>query len=186
MKKILSLVLLSLPAISFMISFACIADELPTDSLYQVQSSWQTEKGDTVSLKELESRHQIIALVYTHCISICPLIVSDMQKIEKSLTKKELSTTQFTLISLDPKNDTKETKQEFLKEHKLKRWHFLSGTEEDTRELAMLLNVRYRNEGEEIVHSNIISLLDKQGRLIYQRTGNSDLKLLVNKIRSAP
>jgi cytochrome oxidase Cu insertion factor (SCO1/SenC/PrrC family) len=50
----------------------------------------------------------------------------------------------------------------------------------------MLLNVRYRNEGEEIVHSNIISLLDKQGRLIYQRTGNSDLKLLVNKIRSAP
>lgn len=157
--------------------------DLAKDSLYQSETLWQLETGEKVQLEKLSGKIQVVAFVYTHCISMCPVIVMDLQRIQKSLNKKELLKTQFTLISLDPNKDSLETKQAFLQEHKLVGWHFLSSTEQDTRELALLFNIKYRNEGDEIVHSNTISVLDTQGRLIYQRNGSNDLTGVIQIIK---
>lgn len=162
---------------------AVVNADLPKDSLYQSETQWTMETGKTIKLEQLIGRIQVVAFVYTHCISMCPVIVMDLQKIQKTLNKKELQKIQFTLISLDPDKDTTDVKREFLREHKLINWHFLSSNEQDTRELALLFNIRYRSEGDEIVHSNTISLLDNQGRLISQRNGNSDLSSLVKTIK---
>ncbi len=167
-----------------LLSLATRAD-LAKDSLYQTETQWQLETGKTIKLEEFSGKIEIVAFVYTHCTSMCPVIVMDLQRVQKALSKKELQKTQFTLISLDPSKDSSEVRKAFLNEHKLTGWHFLSSTEQDTRELALLFNIKYRNEGDEIVHSNTISLLDAQGRLIYKRNGNDDLTNLIKTIKEA-
>lgn len=178
MKQLLAVIALLLPLAA--------SAELPADSLYHSETHWQSETGQPVKLTEFAGKTQVVAFVYTHCISMCPLIVTDLKKIEKSLARAELNNTEFLLISLDPEKDTPDTKRAFMKEHKLahNKWHFLSGSEADTRELALLFNVRYRNEGNEIIHSNTISLLDAQGRLVYQRNGNEDLSKLTAALKN--
>jgi protein SCO1/2 len=53
-------------------------------------------------------------------------------------------------------------------------WTLLHGHPDDVRELAAVLGVRYKNVGErDIAHSNVISVLNKEGELLYQQEGLS-------------
>lgn len=166
---------------------ALLAAELPTDSLYQSETHWTNSDGQHVMLPSLAGQPQVLAFVYSHCLSMCPVIVADLQRVEKKLDAREQQQIRFTLITLDPERDTPATMAKFLQSHQLPqaRWQFLRGSADDTRELALLFNVKYRREGEEIAHSNTISVLDRQGRLIHQRIGAGGLDEVVTAVRQA-
>lgn len=158
---------------------------LPVDSLYQSETHWQDMNNHSVLLPELQGRVQLVAFVYTHCVSMCPVIVADLQRVEAMLTDAERQQVHFTLVSLDPERDLPETMLAFMNTHTLntERWQFMRGSNDDTRELALLFNIRYRQEGEEIVHSNTISVLDASGRLVHQRLGAGGLDAVLAAIR---
>jgi len=162
-------------------------DSLPTDSLYQSETHWTNSRNEHVMLPMLAGKPQVLAFVYSHCLSMCPVIVADLQRVEQKLSAEERQQVQFTLVTLDPDRDTPETMAKFLNTHKLEpnRWQFLRGSADDTRELALLFNVKYRQEGEEIAHSNTISVLDEQGRLTHQRVGIGGLDEVVQAVRQA-
>lgn len=161
------------------------ATVLPTDSLYQSETRWQDMHGRSLLLPQLKGHVQVVAFVYTHCVSMCPVIVADLQRIEAKLTDAERKQVHFTLVSLDPERDAPETMLAFMQTHSLDtgRWQFMRSNTDDTRELALLFNIRYRQEGEEIVHSNTISVLDASGRLIHQRLGAGGLDAVLAAIR---
>lgn len=160
----------------------------PGDSVYQVTSSWQREDGQQITLAQLAGKTQLVAFVYSHCTSICPVIVEDLKKIEKALDKNTRQKTNFLLITLDPQTDTPTARQAFMKQHKLddKHWHFIASNDADTQELALLLNIRYRREGDEIVHSNVVTVLSGDGRVVFQGAGAKDLAQLVRIISQRP
>ncbi|NQD37903.1 SCO family protein [Permianibacter sp. IMCC34836] len=166
-------------------SAAASSGALPTDSLYHSETHWQDMNNQSVLLPTLQGKVQLVAFVYTHCVSMCPVIVADLQRVEAMLTDTERQQVHFTLISLDPERDLPETMLAFMQTHKLdtEHWQFMRGNDDDTRELAMLFNIRYRQEGEEIVHSNTISVLDGSGRLIHQRLGAGGLDAVMTAIR---
>ena len=164
-----------------------IAADLPADSLYQSETHWTNSQHEHVMLPALAGKPQVLAFVYSHCLSMCPVIVADLQRIEQKLSTEEQQHVRFTLVTLDPDRDTPETMAKFLATHNLEpsRWQFLRGSVDDTRELALLFNVKYRQEGEEIAHSNTISVLDIQGRLTHQRVGIGGLDEVVLAVRNA-
>ncbi len=168
-------------------AMVAMAAELPNDSLYQSETHWTNSHSEPVMLPSLAGKPQVLAFVYSHCLSMCPVIVADLQRVEQKLSSTEQEQVRFTLITLDPDRDSPEIMAKFLSSHNLAepRWQFLRGSADDTRELALLFNVKYRQEGEEIAHSNTISVLDEQGRLVHQRLGAGGLDEVVAAVQRA-
>lgn len=166
-KQIIAILILSI------LSFSLQA-ELPENSLYQINSQWQTQDGEWITLKNLSGKKQIISLVYTHCQHTCPIIIENMRMVEKSIPKDKKDNYAFVLVSLTPKTDTAEVLKAFAQERKLdpKNWTLLRGDENDVRLLAMALETEYKAvENNEVSHSNLISVLDEQGEILYQAKG---------------
>jgi protein SCO1 len=148
------------------------AAELGDMSLYQLESEWQTEDNETIQLADLQGKVQLVAMMYTSCTYTCPRIVADLKRIEAGIDKyKEVG---IVLVTMDPANDTPEKLQEFARENKLdpNRWQLLTSNDESIQELAVLLNMKYKKSPNgDIAHSNIISVLNAQGEIIYQQEG---------------
>ncbi|MBO1520063.1 SCO family protein [Oceanisphaera pacifica] len=146
---------------------------LPGDSIYQLNSQWQDRKGHSLNLPELAGKKQIIALIYTDCITACPVIVADMKSIQDALTPEQQAKLGFVLVSLTPARDTPKIMRHFAKKRVLdEHWTLLSGDDDKVRTLAMALNIQYMGLPDgEVAHSNAITVLDEQGRLQLQQVG---------------
>ena len=139
-------------------------------SLYQVSSQWTNQNGDVQSLGSLAGHVQLVVMTYTMCEFSCPLIVADLKKLQASLSD-EIG---FTLVSIDPERDTPARLRAYAKKMNLRpeQWTLLNGEPDDILELAALLGVRFqRSSGSDFAHSNMISVLDEYGRIIYQQKG---------------
>lgn len=148
---------------------------LPGDSVYQLKSQWQDRHSNKLNLTDLGGKKQIIALIYTDCITACPIIVSDLKAIQDALTPKQQAEIGFVLVSLTPARDTPKIMRHFAKKRGLdEHWTLLSGNDDDVRTLAMALNIQYMGLPDgEVAHSNAITVLDEQGRKQLQQSGMS-------------
>lgn len=155
------------------------------NSIYQLESKWKNSSNQTIFLKSLAGKKQIVALIYTNCSYACPLILNDMKKIESQLKQNDVN---YVLVSIDPKRDTPETLKTFAERNNLdlNKWHLLTGTEEGINELAAVLGFNYqKNSDGNFSHSNIISVLNERGEVAYQHFGlNQDVKDVLNKIKN--
>lgn len=154
-------------------------------SIYQVPLEWHTHLGDTISLKSLEGKIPVIAMVFTHCGYACPRMVADLKNIKQQLPKAAEDEVVFVLISFDTERDNPERLRQYAQEMQLKdNWLLLHGNEEDVRTLSMLLDVQYKKqESGDFAHSNKIILLNKKGEIVEEVDGlGSDPSPILNKI----
>ena len=153
-------------------------------SVYDLTSRWRDQNGASRTLASLRGRPQVIAMIYTHCAATCPLTVVDMKRIERATG----GAAGFVLISLDPDHDTPARLAAFAREHDLspERWTLLAGSDEDVRELAAVLGVRYRRVSPgELAHSNTLSVLDASGAVAMQApalAGDDDIASAVRRL----
>lgn len=147
--------------------------ELSGESVYNLSSSWITQKNEELKLDHFRNKIIVAAMVFTHCESACPRIVADMQRIESSLAKKELQQFTFLLISMDPERDTPARLREFSEEHKLNaNWTLICSNPDATMEIANVLDVKVKKlENGGFDHSNIIHVLDQEGVIIHKQNG---------------
>lgn len=161
------------------------AISLQEDSIYQVNSQWQNRYDKTIKLESLVGKKQIVALMYSHCLTVCPMIVSNIKAIQDTLTPKQQKEIGFVLVSLTPNRDTPKVLNDFaLKRGLDDHWLLLSGNDDDVRVLAMTLNIQYMNMADdEVSHANTITVLDEQGKLQFQQVGlNGGPEALIKKI----
>lgn len=152
--------------------FPLIAKALPGDSLYQLHSKWQTQDGREIELSTLQGHPVILAMAYTNCPSSCPMIVEQMRQIESRLKNKSAAI--FVIASFDAKRDTPAQLKKFAQQRKLdlNHWTLLHGSASAVQELAAALGLKYKEDAQgEFDHSNLISLLDAEGRLRFQQVG---------------
>ncbi len=143
-------------------------------SIYNIQSNWETPEGKKIKLESLKGKVVTLVMIYTSCRTACPKLTQDMKNIEAKVGEKDPNNIQYVLVSIDPKTDTPERMKAFIKNNSLegKQWLFLRGTEQDTRELANVLAVKYKQISPiDFSHSNIISVFSKTGDLAYQKEG---------------
>jgi protein SCO1/2 len=143
------------------------------ESVYNLTSTWTSQKGETFELSHFRDKTVIVAMVFTHCESACPRLVADMKRLESSLTKIELQKISFLLISMDPERDTPSRFREFAADHKLNdNWTLVSSSQEATTEIANVLGVRVKKlEDGGFDHSNVIFVLDAEGVIADQQDG---------------
>jgi protein SCO1/2 len=139
---------------------------LPDASVYHIESSWQDQHGDSVNITELEGEVRLLAFVYTYCEHTCPVIITRIKSIVNALPEEVKRKTIVTLVTLDPERDAVERVKEYMLDQDLddQNWQILVGAADDILTLSALFDVRYKPMGEgDIAHSNVITLVDKQG-----------------------
>ncbi|MBB1138552.1 SCO family protein [Myroides sp. WP-1] len=143
-------------------------------SIYNLPSTWTTQDGKNLELKDLQGQVLVMVMIYTSCKAACPRLVADMRHIEERVTAKNKDKVKYILVSIDPEVDTPERLKAFAKENKMdgNQWIFLRSTETNTREFAATLAVNYKKISPiDFSHSNIISVFNTKGELDYQQEG---------------
>jgi protein SCO1/2 len=159
-------------------------------SLWQLDSTWTNDSGNKVQLSSLRGRVQVLVMFFASCEYACPLLVHEMKQIEAALPETVREKTGFTLISFDPQRDTPSALRTYRQAQDLgtNRWTLLQGKPDDILELAALLGVKYKKDARgQFAHSNLITVLNEDGDIVYQQVGlNQKVELTLKAIeRSA-
>lgn len=143
-------------------------------SIYQLDVPWKDQHGKVRRLREFRGKPVVLAMVYTHCQHVCPRIIGDIRRIRASLTDKTRGQVQLVVVSIDPERDTVQRLADFGKETGLTKqgWVLLRGDGDNVRSLAAVLGVSYRPAGpSDFAHSNVITVLDREGVIAHQQVG---------------
>ena len=149
-------------------------DSLASMSIYQLGSTWRNESDQTVTIDTLIGRPIVLAMIYTSCTYVCPVIVEDMRRIEGELSESEREGVTFALFSFDPERDAPGALAAYRKQRSLgdRGWQLFTGATDDILELAAVLGVKYKKDGHGgYSHSNIITVLDAEGVVKHQQVG---------------
>jgi protein SCO1/2 len=154
---------------------AAPADAAPfsAKSLYQTDVAFTDDAGRAFQLGELRGRPVVLTMFFASCGYACPLLVTDMQAIRAKLPAEIRDQAAFVLVSFDVERDTPAALAAYREQRGLGRdWILLHGNDDAVRELAALLGVKYKPEtGGGFSHSNLITLLNREGEVAYQRNG---------------
>jgi protein SCO1/2 len=163
---------------------------LPGDSIYQLDARFADQHGREFRLRERRGRPQLVAMFYTSCRYVCPLIVDSAKGVEHALDEAERARLQILLISLDPARDDSAALARVAAKRDLDpaRWTLARTGAADVRRLAALLGVRYRALADgEFNHTSELVLLDAEGRRLAStpRLGAVPDPAFVQQVRAA-
>ncbi len=130
--------------------------------------------------------------VFTHCRSSCPRLTAHMKGLQSRLS--DVPKVGFVSVTVDPRNDTPEVIKAYMTKNELdeSNWRFVTGEEEDIRELVVDGFKVGLGEGdsqaagaEEIMHSNYFALVDREARVRgYYRANNDGIADLERDLRA--
>jgi protein SCO1/2 len=142
---------------------------LPQDSVYQLEDSFTAQDGKPFTLASRRGRPQLVAMFYTSCRYVCPLIIDSGLGVDRALTPAERARLQVLLVSLDPARDDVAALASVANKRKLDpaRWTLARTEKPGVRKAASLLGVRYRELADgEFNHTSALVLLDAEGRVL--------------------
>lgn len=160
---LLATLLLALP----LASTAAVA--LPGDSIYRLEDGFTDQVGRDFTLADRRGTPQLVAMFYTSCKYVCPLIVDSAKGVEHALAPDERRRLGVLLISLDPARDDTAALASVAAKRKLDpaRWTLARTEPTSVRRVAALLGVRYRALADgEFNHTSALVLLDGEGRVL--------------------
>jgi protein SCO1/2 len=142
---------------------------LPANSVFQLTDTFTNQDGKDFNLASRRGRPQIVAMFYTSCQMVCPLIIDTARGVDKSLSTAEKTKLQVLFISMDPAVDTPDVLKATIKKRNLDatRWTLARSDDNGVRKIAALLGVRYRRLANgEFNHTSALYLLDADGRIL--------------------
>lgn len=118
-----------------------LADDakLPSDSIYNIQSSWENQNGDSIQLKSFKGQNIIMTMVYTGCAHACPMMIEKIKEIEKAVVQAQVKDSKFVLASFDTVKDTPAQLKKYMEKKKFPK---TAGCSYRPRKIA--LRVSYR------------------------------------------
>ncbi len=150
------------------------ADAAAGRSIYQLGAVWTDDAGRPFKLTELRGRPVVLAMFFTSCGYACPRIVADMTRIRETLPAAVRVQVRFVLVSFDPDRDTVAVLHAYRAQKELPAdgWVLLRGAPDDVRELAAVLGLQYKRDAQGMFqHTNLITVLNREGEIVHQRTG---------------
>lgn len=151
---------------SILVSTSALATD---SSIYDLNGKWKSDSGKSVSLSDFKGKKAVLAMMYTSCKTACPLILKKLRSIESQLLKSKIDAN-FLVVTFDTDTDSTEKLGHFKSHMELnsKTWTLLVGSPNDTRQLSMVLGIKYNRNSKsgEIMHDNKIILLNEQGAIV--------------------
>lgn len=139
------------------------------DSVYALSASLVDQRGRAVGLDLFRGHPVLISMFYATCPDACPLLIADLQRMERELPPRIKADLRIVLVSLDPERDTPDALQALARARRVdeSRWRLLRAPEDTVRDIAALLGVKYRRLPDgSFNHSSVITLLDPDGAIV--------------------
>ncbi len=155
-------------------SESAVADPAAGPSLYELQVPLTTQEGKAAGLDVHRGSPVLLAMFYATCPSACPVLMEDIKRLESRLPPEVRARTRVLLVSLDPAKDEPPILKAAAERHSVDetRWTLARAPDENVRELAAVLGVKYRGRPDgEIDHSSAIYLLDEDGVIVEKSEG---------------
>ena len=141
--------------------------ELPEDVV--MESAF----GGEYSFKDLPPKIRLVEFMYVNCPDVCPTTSLRMNLLRKKLEADGVfgDKVEFISITIDTKRDTKEKLRQYAARFNVTDdnagWHFLRGSEEDTKKITNAFQFMYRDPGTgNFVHTTFTYMLDENNRLL--------------------
>lgn len=150
--------------------FATSAAETPT-SLYNLNIELTDQAGMKRPLDLYRGHPVLIAMFYSDCQNVCPLIFEGVHATEEALPAEVRANVRVLMVSIDSQHDTPEVLARLAMERHAdaQRWTLARASEHDVRQLAAALKIQYRRLPDgEYNHTSIITLLNPEGSVAKQ------------------
>ena len=141
------------------------------DTVYHTISGFSLLNQDSVVVTEsiFKNKIHIANFIFTTCGTICPKMSNEMMRVQHAFEKD----TDVVIVSytVDPEHDTPSVLKEYALNHKAiaNKWFFLTGDKKTIYDLARNSYYLVAGEGdggqEDFIHSEMFTLIDKQGRI---------------------
>lgn len=144
------------------------------DSLYHFNANWQSQRQQQVQLSQFQGKPLLISMIYGNCRTACPLLVLDAKTLVEALPAHVRADINVVFVSFDHERDQPQALAKYAERVGAldNNWHFLHGDANDIRTLAALLGIRYnKNDDGNFNHSNVLTVLDQEGRIAARQEG---------------
>lgn len=141
--------------------------EVATASIYDLRVPLLDDTGAVRSLDTLRGHPVLITMFYGSCPVACPILTTDLKQLERQMPEAVRADVRILMVSFDAVRDTPASLARLKQERGLdnERWTLASAPDDEARELAGVLDIKYRKvDGGAFFHSSVIVLLDRQGR----------------------
>lgn len=157
-------------------------------SLYHLDAEWTDHRGDTYSFSDFSGEPVIVVLFYGNCTQVCPMLIQDTRRLYSMLDEADRASVNVLAVTFDTENDTPEVLREYAEQEQLNilGWYFMTSGAASVRSLAMMLGVQYSKKSDgHFAHSNLVTVLDQQGRVARRVEGlNQPMDEAAETIRS--
>ncbi|HEY8051043.1 MAG TPA: SCO family protein [Ramlibacter sp.] len=178
--------LLAMSALALAPAFAH-AQGVPANSLYKLDAKLTDQDGRAFDFASLQGRPLLVSMFYSSCQMVCPMMFETLHNTLDALPAADRKDIRVLMVTFDPPRDSVAV----LKETAAKRncdsqWSLARTDDATTRKIAALLGIQYRKLSDgEFNHSTIITLLDREGRIVTKsgKLGPAD-PALVKRVHS--
>ena len=151
-------------ALTFLAAW-CPAGELRGSvSLGELPQGWRDDRAHDVTLTGLRGHRVVLTMAYAACHRICPITIDELKRMQRVLDARG-EIVDFVIVSYDPKNDSPAAWHQYRLSRGLNRdnWHFLSGSQTATEQLAHQLGFPFWKYEEHVMHESRAVLFDSVG-----------------------
>lgn len=137
-----------------------VGDDVPDFALVD-------QTGKTVRLSQFRGEPVAVTFAYTRCpvATACPMTMTKFAKLDAALAREKFG--RLLSITVDPQNDTPAVLRDFASRIGAdpRRWRFLTGDPAAVARTAETFGVLYYPDHGQIVHSQVVAVVDPAGRL---------------------
>jgi protein SCO1/2 len=160
------------------VATAPVASDAPAaidgPSLYALHPVLRDQDGARVDLDLFRGHPVLVSMFYGSCPSACPLLVSNVARVDAQLPAAVRARTRVVLVSFDAEHDGPDALRAVAARHHLDldRWRLAAAPDDDARELAAALGIAYRRlPAGGFAHTSVITALDGEGRIVARAEG---------------
>jgi protein SCO1/2 len=142
-------------------------------SLYEMDLDLVDQTGASRELDLHRGHPVLISMFYSSCPQACPMLIQKIQSVEAALDPAVRDDVRVVMVSFDPERDGPAALSDLQARHGLDaRWTLASVPEPQVRELSAILDIPYRKlPSGDYNHASIVTLLDRDGRVVARLDG---------------
>jgi cytochrome oxidase Cu insertion factor (SCO1/SenC/PrrC family) len=133
-------------------------------SLQELPQRWHDDRARELEFAGLRGHRVVLTMAYASCHRICPATIDELKRMQRVADARG-ETVDFVIVGYDPKNDTPAVWHQYRRSRGLNRdnWHFLSGSQTATLQLARQLGFPFWTYDEHVMHESHAVLFDTSG-----------------------
>jgi cytochrome oxidase Cu insertion factor (SCO1/SenC/PrrC family) len=133
-------------------------------SLGDLPQGWHDDQAHDLALTGLRGHRVVLTMAFAACHRLCPATMDEFKRMQRVVDARG-EIVDFVIVGYDPKNDSPAVWHQYRLSRGLTRdnWHFLSGSQTATQQLALKLGFPFWTYDEHVMHESRAVIFDSNG-----------------------